>query len=135
MKRWCPRCRRDRASEEWYPGKQSYCIECQSEIGKERRKKGGRSLRKRESERISNYYKERLAVVNSHKDKPCTDCGKSYPPWVMDFDHVRGKKTQNIATMLSACAPMPRILKEISKCELVCANCHRQRTHDRTLTS
>jgi hypothetical protein len=134
MKRRCPRCQLPKSEGEWYPGKNSYCIQCISELGKDRRKAGGATFRKREAKRLNEHYKSRLEVINSLKNKPCADCGHSYPPWVMDFDHVIGKKSKNIATMLSACVPMSEILKEIEKCEAVCANCHRQRTHDRTLT-
>jgi len=70
---------------------------------------------------LKNYF------VDSYKlNKPCTDCKKIYNPWQMDFDHVRGKKHQNIAMMKEY--RKERILEEIAKCELVCANCHRQRT-------
>jgi hypothetical protein len=75
------------------------------------------------------YRKEKRVVLDQAKDQPCTDCGRRYPSYVMDFDHVRGEKVENVARMLSW--SMEDILKEIAKCEVVCANCHRQRTHQR----
>lgn len=58
------------------------------------------------------------------------DCGSSHPPWVMEFDHREGeKKVDNIATMVHEVRNMEAILKEISKCDIVCSNCHRNRTH------
>jgi hypothetical protein len=45
----------------------------------------------------------------------------------MDFDHVRGEKLFNIGQTLSVA--MPKFLTEISKCDIVCANCHRIRTN------
>lgn len=60
---------------------------------------------------------------------PCTDCNKSYPFYVMDFDHVTGEKLNNVGTMLGKNAAWVRIKAEIAKCELVCANCHRIRTY------
>jgi hypothetical protein len=62
-------------------------------------------------------------------ETPCADCGCDYPSYVMDFDHVRGKKVANIAKLVSACRPLLMIQDEIAKCDIVCANCHRLRTH------
>jgi hypothetical protein len=73
---------------------------------------------------------ERKAYIDSFKNKPCMDCGKEFPNYCMDFDHVRGKKNDNLSTMKSN-RTFKRILEEINKCELVCANCHRIRTHNR----
>lgn len=63
---------------------------------------------------------------------PCTDCGENYPYWVMDFDHL-GDKEFNINSMTRTKCNMDAIKKEIAKCELVCANCHRMRTHGRSV--
>lgn len=50
----------------------------------------------------------------------------------MDFDHRPGKdKVQKVSTMFAAGWNLDVILAEISKCDLVCANCHRIRTRDR----
>lgn len=34
--------------------------------------------------------------IQNEKSKPCVDCNKRYPYFVMDFDHVRGEKIQYI---------------------------------------
>lgn len=66
------------------------------------------------------------------EDKPCTDCGISYPYYVMHWDHLRDKEfTIGTAIRLG----YQRILKEIEKCELVCGNCHAERTHQRKHTN
>jgi hypothetical protein len=65
------------------------------------------------------------------KNRPCADCGRSYPPYVMDFDHVRGEKVANVSVLVAGGASRRRVLAEIAKCEVVCANCHRERTHGR----
>ena len=74
----------------------------------------------------------RKEYLDKLKSKPCADCGKSYPPYVMDFDHVRGSKVEKISNMLSS--SFKDILMEVSKCEVVCANCHRERTYQKNLT-
>lgn len=63
----------------------------------------------------------------SLKEAPCTDCGIQYPPHIMEWDHVRGTKVRAVAAMLWF--PRDKIIAEIEKCELVCANCHRDRTY------
>ena len=66
--------------------------------------------------------------LNEIKSQPCADCGVQYPPYVMDFDHVYGEKAFNIAT---ARRLSDKLLSEVEKCEVVCANCHRVRTQSR----
>ncbi len=60
---------------------------------------------------------------------PCSDCGKRYPYYVMDFDHLKSKE-HNIS-FLMATGRIGALKKEIKKCEVVCANCHRLRSHKR----
>jgi len=63
---------------------------------------------------------------------PCVDCGINYPYYVMDFDHVRGQKHANVMELVSTLSKK-RIDQEIAKCEIVCSNCHRIRTHMRKI--
>jgi len=66
--------------------------------------------------------------VDQQKAKPCMDCGVQWPPVAMDFDHVRGHKSRNVAQMVSGALKLDLIKEEIAKCDLVCACCHRLRT-------
>ena len=69
--------------------------------------------------------------LNAIKSYPCTDCGKSYPPWVMDLDHRPGEdKLYEIARLITL-GSLRKAITEIMKCDLVCSNCHRERTHQR----
>ena len=63
---------------------------------------------------------------------PCVDCGINYPYYVMDFDHVRGKKHANVMELIPT-LDKKKIDLEIAKCEIVCSNCHRIRTHMRRI--
>lgn len=74
-------------------------------------------------------HKEKRAFLNSLKRRPCADCRRRFPPYVMDFDHRRGTKEFMIGRLLSA--SLERLTREIEKCDVVCANCHRIRTHSR----
>lgn len=70
-------------------------------------------------------------LLRSTKDRPCMDCGKSYPSYVMDFDHCRGKKLMDLSMARQKHWKIQRILDEIAKCDVVCSNCHRERTWSR----
>jgi lysyl-tRNA synthetase class I len=63
---------------------------------------------------------------------PCVDCGINYPYYVMDFDHVRGQKHANVMELIKSLSKK-KIDEEIAKCEIVCSNCHRIRTHMRRM--
>ena len=66
------------------------------------------------------------------KDKPCMDCRDRFPPECMEFDHVRGKKAFEINNRTVPAKTQKRVLTEIAKCDLICANCHRIRTTRRS---
>ena len=59
---------------------------------------------------------------------PCVDCSES-DPVVLEFDHVeKGTKIAAISEMIRRQNAWDTIAKEIAKCEVRCANCHRRRT-------
>jgi hypothetical protein len=63
-------------------------------------------------------------------DHHCVDCGNS-DIRILEFDHVRGHKTDEISHLLSQGCGWRRIEAEIVKCEVRCANCHRIKTNQR----
>lgn len=66
------------------------------------------------------------------KSTPCVDCGMIYKPYQTDFDHINSdNKYKCISTMIRDNESIEKIISEISKCELVCANCHKVRTYNR----
>ena len=82
-------------------------------------------------------YKEKAAISNSEyrirnlqytidylKEHPCVDCGET-DPVVLEFDHLSDKlydvsklQTNSLSTLK----------KEIAKCAVRCANCHKRKT-------
>lgn len=65
------------------------------------------------------------------KRVPCADCKIQYPPYVMQFDHLGIEtKVGHLADLVSTAA-WKDVLAEVAKCEVVCANCHAERTHSR----
>lgn len=68
-------------------------------------------------------------IIRAAKSTPCTDCDVQYPYYVMQFDHL-GDKEFNIGHRGPTLGEA-RLMAEIAKCEVVCANCHAERTHHR----
>ena len=94
--------------------------------------------------RSQNAEKQRLAkkirrdnikadIRKLKNETPCMDCEVQYPYYCMDFDHVNGKKITHISDMIQNGAARWKIFSEITKCEIVCANCHRTRTFKRIM--
>lgn len=108
----------------------SECNWCKSLLARdwrEKTKEKRRLDRRRRFEEVQNF-------INSLKhEKPCTDCNEEHPYWRLDFDHRDGTtKIAEISKMKSGLYSRQRILDEIAKCDLVCANCHRIRTWNRS---
>lgn len=89
-----------------------------------------RQNKKRYFERNKINKQKLKKYVDGIKEKnPCVDCGKKYPYYVMDFDHLRDKK--GIIMQFIRANNRANLENEISKCEIVCSNCHRERSHQR----
>lgn len=105
-------------------GLHHYCRDCKSICNKKYyRKDPKRWSRHTNSRRQQN--RQSIAIIK--EQSPCTDCQQYFPACVMDFDHITTHKTLNISKMVHY--SWKKILEEMNRCELVCANCHRLRTH------
>ncbi len=72
---------------------------------------------------------EQRAFLDAYKlEHGCRDCGYNIAAVALDFDHLEDKQ-YNVSQMGGN--SWKRILQEINKCEVVCANCHRIRTQQR----
>lgn len=61
--------------------------------------------------------------------RSCVDCGEK-DPVVLEFDHREKKdKFKIIARMLSGHYSWLSVEREIEKCDIRCANCHRRKTY------
>lgn len=98
------------------------------ERAREARRKHYRKNKDQYIARNQKAKEEKLAFVRAQKDVPCMDCGVQYPYYVMEFDHREpNKKSANIGRLLGN--SWKRLTEEVAKCDVVCANCHRERTH------
>jgi hypothetical protein len=77
-------------------------------------------------------WRATAAMLSEIRDVPCADCGRRFPPCVMQFDHRDpATKTHEVTRMLLRARTV--ILAEVAKCDIVCSNCHRERTYRRRL--
>ena len=77
--------------------------------------------------KIRTENKQRMAdYLRTH---PCVDCGEP-DIVVLEFDHLRDK-WKDVSAVMGGCYSWDRIMEEVAKCDVVCANCHRRRTYGR----
>ena len=86
---------------------------------------------KKEIEITKKEIKQRIKEIKEVKGY--IDCGINNHI-VLDFDHIKDKK-YNVSRMIHDGFTWASIKKEIAKCEIVCANCHRIRTYKRLTES
>lgn len=61
-------------------------------------------------------------IIEFKKDKSCIKCGESHPA-CLQFHH-RDKNNKKFEISHSHSYTITTILKEIEKCDILCANCH-----------
>jgi hypothetical protein len=133
-KKICTKCKLEKELSEFsFKSKekgthQSICKRCRKVIDRERYKANPDSFKERnKAHRKTNLQNNRLKKLEYLSNKSCVDCGESNPI-VLDFDHINRKtKEASISDKMSWWS-WSRILTEIAKCEIRCANCHRIRT-------
>ena len=109
-------------------GYQSWCRDCSNK----NRVENYKNNRSREQVKSKEGRVRYLEWYSALKDGPCADCGNCYPYYVMQWDHLPGEEKEfTVGDMASRKLSKERLLKEIEKCELVCANCHAMRTFNR----
>jgi hypothetical protein len=108
-------------------GYQAWCRACQSAWAAD--------YYKRNREKRVDYNRRQRAAATTwysklKEGKPCMDCGGVFHPAAMQWDHPPGvEKVAHVAQLYRGARQ--RVLDEIAKCELVCANCHAIRTYRR----
>ena len=79
------------------------------------------------------YYKNYNKWVNFLKElgyNKCSKCGYNKCFAALDFHHINGNSKENTISQLISCAFTEKrkqlLLKELDKCIVLCANCHRE---------
>jgi hypothetical protein len=132
MKR-CPRCKVELplscyGVSEGRRNGNSYCRPCQSEYSKGHYRKNFTLHNQRRGINQARYRARNRKLVQAYlAANHCVDCGEA-DLRVLEFDHVRGRKAFHISTGIQGGWAWQRIAREIAKCDVRCANCHRKRT-------
>ena len=85
------------------------------------------SKERREAVRkTATFQKDRnILIVEKAREKGCKKCGE-HRVWVLDFHHRNPDiKDGTIAHMIKSSSEI-NLLKELEKCDVLCANCHRE---------
>jgi hypothetical protein len=108
---------------------------------KEKRKQYRKEYYERTKEESQKYYfenKEKYRernrasrgrndeFINQYKlENGCSKCGYNKHHSAIDFHHIE-EKSENISRMAKDSYSIKKISEEMSKCILLCANCHRE---------
>ena len=118
-------CKRGHEWTEWNTGqspRQRYCLACHKSANRAALK-----LPRRQRQTLAaqkRHQAKKLAVVNAAKTA-CVRCGES-DPICLDFHH-RDEGTKHLAIAAAVRKwPLKRVMQEIEKCDILCANCHRK---------
>lgn len=102
----CKECKKD-YDKNWYKNNQKR---------RELLNKGGRERSKRNIEFIRNYKISR----------GCEICGYNKTYYALEFHHKNEKEDKKYTLSTMKTVSLKTIIKEIEKCIVVCANCHRE---------
>lgn len=75
-------------------------------------------------------YREQYHRRKRHIDKiklkaGCQDCGYNSHPAALDFDYIDPQEKEFLIPRFLGRTNLKRLFKEIRKCRILCANCHR----------
>ena len=129
--RRCSRCNKDQIDEEFNFKKKSMglrqrmCRSCTRKLIRNHYYKN-RQYYLNKSQRRNKAIRDELRkyVLNNLNSHPCVDCGEK-DPIVLEFDHQHSK-LDTISNLIRY--SKRKIIVEMAKCVIRCANCHRRKT-------
>jgi hypothetical protein len=128
----CGRCKENKSLEKFaWKSKdkgvyQWACRSCQKELRTAHYQANKTEIYSQIKNRQRNLKNKIWNYKNNH---PCVDCGEK-DPIVLEFDHLNNKEFE-VGHGGQLGYSWERIQKEISKCDVVCRNCHVRRTWKR----
>lgn len=127
MKKICSKCKNEKFLNEFNKkseskdGLNSQCRECNKEYLKNHyinNKEYYYNKSKEKRKKLKEWF------INYKKNLKCIKCGEDRE-WVLDFHHRDPSKKDNYVINLLYISGKSKTLKEIKKCDVLCANCHR----------
>jgi hypothetical protein len=108
--------------------RQGRCRACHARYRREHYITNRETYIRQEVARIKRYRTENRPLIREYlRAHPCVDCGET-DIVVLDFDHRDPTAKKHSVTLLAAHKSWTRVVDEIGKCDVRCANCHRRRT-------
>ena len=128
----CAKCFKDKLLSEFYKshsskdGYYSYCKVCDSVINREWRK-ANKELCRTYSRK--NVDKKRQFCIDCKKGLKCAKCGEGHPACLV-FHHRDPKEKEFDIGDGFWSKSVERVMNEIAKCDVLCANCHKKLHYD-----
>lgn len=109
------------------------CVDCYKKYRRDYHQKNKDHINTYKRAYASRKRKEMREFLNKIKeDSGCIDCNNKLRSYQLHFDHLpKYKKKFNISEFKWA-KVNKKLMDEIAKCEIVCANCHAERTWNRS---
>lgn len=128
MTRICSKCKKVKnLKEDFYPNKAyrgGYTAQCKTCHKAHPSQSPEKLLVRVQKTRNRN----RQFLWDYYSANPCVDCGES-DPVVLELDHCKGDhKIDRVSALVHNTRSLTAIQREIDKCDVVCANCHKRRT-------
>lgn len=130
----CPSCNKDKALDLFNKDKKgkygvsTYCKECAAVKSREsyKRRSQDKEWYAAYREGYAEQYRERKKKAVELMGGQCADCGGVFPTVAYDFHHIDpSQKDMNPSKAMTLSED--KMLEELSKCVLLCSNCHRIR--------
>jgi hypothetical protein len=130
----CPQCKLTKSTSLFHinrtkvDGLHHRCKDCQNKYTREHYKKNKQTYLDKAARNNAAYKKEAYRfLVEYCKLHPCKCGEKDFV--VLEFNHKdREKKSYTVSWMMCKGMSVGAIKREIKKCEVLCANCHRRHT-------
>ena len=107
------------ATDKWKAENRGKQLQYQREWYSRNQEKQKNIVRKRQKE-IATWFREYKSTLK------CSSCPENHPS-TFDFHHLNGsKKDMDLSVAIHSGWGRERILKELSKCIVLCSNCHRK---------
>lgn len=135
MEKMCGRCKELKDASEFHKNKArpsglaDTCKKCKKQVDATHYVVSGGLTSNRSQSNRARRDRNRLIVRDHLNSNPCVDCGES-DLVVLQFDHTDQDKAKDVSAFISGYS-VTRLLQEIAKCDVVCANCHTRRTASR----
>lgn len=101
-----------------------FCLSCEQKPLPELPKKTLRQLTYSKSDSLKQYICDYL------KSRGCEHCAE-HDVRVLEFDHKQPEcKSYNVSEAVGLCHSITGVKKELDKCRILCANCHRRVTSE-----